>query len=483
MSNKSRFLSATLNFGFSQVLGVIASLVSFPILARMLTISEYGVLGLCNTTLLLGCAFAKMGLQNSIVRFYPEYRSENKLDTFFATFVWGGGGFALLISLILVPVSLLIAPPGFKTVFLVIIPVVFVQSFFSTISNFLRSEERSSACAISTVIVRYVGTFGGIALIYFAGAGLVGIFSAQFVIYAILLLFYLKKYHTEHTFSIKKFSMATYLGAAAYGFPLIVFELSSIVLAFSDRYLINIYCGPGQLGIYTAVYTICFYLADMVRQPLQLAVMPVYLRILHEDGKEKTVEFIRDVIGYVFLVILPLFAGCVAFGDELVIFLASSKYAVGAGIVPWVLGSSLLYSLQSLVAVGFYIKKRTKLFSGVLFVGGSVNILMNITLIPTYGIIAAAWATAVSYILVLAVLAIISNKMFRISLPYLRISVYGFCAFSMYFLLLMLHEFHILAKTGFGVIAYVTLVLLLDRKLYTELTMFLKSKLTVAGHA
>ena len=67
-----------------QGLVMAAGFISFPILTRVLSIEDYGLLGLISTTLFIAIAITKLGAPSSIVRFYPEYESKGTLTDFYS---------------------------------------------------------------------------------------------------------------------------------------------------------------------------------------------------------------------------------------------------------------------------------------------------------------------------------------------------------------------------------------------------------------
>lgn len=476
MNDKKRFFQASFIYVVAQVLSLVASLISFPILTRILTVSEYGVLGLCNTVLLFGCAASKMGLQNSIIRFYPEYKKTKKLSIFYSTFWLAGGGSAVIISIFVLPFILYSAPTGYHYAFIAVTFMVFGNSIFSIVSNFLRSEEKNTINALINVVLRYVGTFGGIALIYWFEIGISGLFWSQFIVIVVISVWYFTSYYKQHTLSCTAISIDLFKKSLGYGLPLIAFEFSNIALAFSDRFLITRYLGAQQLGIYVAGYTVCFYISDLIRRPMQQAIMPIYLRIYTEQGSKKTSVFLQDILGYVFLIIIPVFAGVVAIRSELIMVLSSSKYASAAAVIPWVLAGTLLYGCQPLLAAGFYIKKQTGVFSIIMIIGAALNISLNLLWIPSYGIIAAAWSTSISYIAVLVVMTIVSNKSLPLSLPIKRILFYSACSLAMYLLIDHLPSLAFAVKIAIGVSVYSALVLVLDRKVSREVSSLVYDK-------
>lgn len=89
-----------LRYLFGNVLVFLASFASFPILTRVLTVSDYGTLSLIIGTLTILYAVAKMGIQNGIIRFYGEYEDKGAESNreFFSTYLFsmlamGGGAY------------------------------------------------------------------------------------------------------------------------------------------------------------------------------------------------------------------------------------------------------------------------------------------------------------------------------------------------------------------------------------------------------
>lgn len=466
MSEKRKFFRASSDYFGAQLFGLLASFVSFPIIVRIFSVEDYGVLSLCNTILLFGVAFSKLGMQNAAVRFYPEYDCRNDLPVFFRTFALTGALAGLVFLVLAIPFSWWILPSGYTLVLLPLAFVIFLQTVNSYFVNFLRSGEKTRLQAGLTVLTRVGGVFGGIALVLWLGQGIEGLYLGQsiFLLLSIggLILLY-RRYLSQ---SGRAFDPELLAKGLRFGLPLMVFELSSIVLAFSDRFLITYYNGPAALGVYAAGYAICMYLADLIRQPLAMAVVPMYTRLYVRDGKAAASEFVSNLIGIVALIVFPIFAGFMAIHQDLLLALASEKYLLAAQIMPWVAGSLLIYSLQPLLAAGLYLGKSTALIARVSLFCGLLNIVINVVALPRVGIVGAAWATAASYILALILMARASARTFSIAWPFKKIIPYGICSGLLYFLVTFLPESTPLPlKVLAGALGYPGMVLLIDREL------------------
>ena len=463
MSNKRTFLKASSHYLTSQVAVLGISLISFPIVVRLLSVEEYGILSLCNTILLFAVALSKLGLQNSIIRFYPDYVKSGELPCFFRSYAIIG----LILGFIFFWVSGLMTYIFVPTISFGIVWLVAGVALFQTLSsyliNFLRSQERSPLFSLVSVLSRLFSSFGGIGLIFLFHNGILNLFQAKVCIQIVLvffLLFFLRRYFRGGD---KFISASLLVESIKFGLPLVAFEMSSIALAFSDRFLITYFNGVEQLGIYSVAYTLCMYVGDLLRQPISMAVGPMYTRIYAQEGESKAADFIAEVGRIVTLIGLPIFFGCVAVRTDLITFLASDKYLSAAPVIPWVLGGFLLYACQPIISAGLYLKKKTATVATISFVCVVLNILANFLLLPRFGIVAAAWTTAGSYVLAVILIYKFSSKQLAIKWPLISMLKYIISAFLMFLVVANLPEtLNLFVKIFVGLLLYPAVILIVD---------------------
>ena len=60
-------------------------LISFPIIARLLTQDQYGAMTLISVSISIVAPFATLGLNHSTLRFHPEYERCKKVQSFYST--------------------------------------------------------------------------------------------------------------------------------------------------------------------------------------------------------------------------------------------------------------------------------------------------------------------------------------------------------------------------------------------------------------
>src|SRR5262249_36533130 len=80
--------------------------------------------------------------------------------------------------------------------------------------------------------------------------------------------------------------------AAWFAFPLIGYELATVILDSGDRMLVQHYMGSQSLGYYSAAYNVSTYVEESLMVPINLALFPIYMKLWVEKGKPATQEFL-----------------------------------------------------------------------------------------------------------------------------------------------------------------------------------------------
>ena len=98
MSNLKSLLKQSSHYLTGRGLAILIGFVSFPVYARLFSVSDYGVLNLAQRFTLVAGAIAKLGMQNAILRFHEESSdSEDSLRRLYSTALFGttlGGSLA-----------------------------------------------------------------------------------------------------------------------------------------------------------------------------------------------------------------------------------------------------------------------------------------------------------------------------------------------------------------------------------------------------
>jgi O-antigen/teichoic acid export membrane protein len=122
----------------------------------------------------------------------------------------------------------------------------------------------------------------------------------------------------------------------------------------------------------------------------------------------------RRVTTYVTGLLVLLAAGLAAIADDLVRIMAAPPFHAAAAVVPWVALGVVFQGFYQLTAVGLSITKRTALLPIATTSAAAVAIVANLLLVPRFGMMGAAWTTALSYATLAAVGHVLSQRVYPI---------------------------------------------------------------------
>ena len=202
---------------------------------------------------------------------------------------------------------------------------------------------------------------------------------------------------------------AKYLLKNSYHF--IISGLIVIMYSQMDKIMIGNMIDELQLGLYSAASTVCGYMGFVPE-----AIVNSFRPIIYEAKKNnkkyieklKVLYFIVFWLGIIFCIFVTIFSKLiilVLFGEK---YLAAQVTLI---VAVWYTAFAYLGSARSIWIVG---EKKNKYVKKYVIIGGIINLILNLLLIPALGINGAAIATLISQIVV-ALIAPLFYKETRIS--------------------------------------------------------------------
>jgi len=483
-----RFFINYSHFFTGQTIATLFGFISFPVFTRVLTQEEYGIMSLVATTMVLVVAFAKGGLSGGIVRFYAEYNESHEQRTLFSSTIFFQGLILSAVSVLIYLLALLFAPTvlGIKKTyvpyFMMMSVYVFIRPMNIIVLNVLQTSGKTIFFNVVAVIEKgcpiifcvpmvlyIIGQFSG----YFMGLVL-----AEGVVSLVLFVWFFATYEVD----IKKVSGKLALDLIGFGLPLLLSEISYFFLTYVDRYLILSFQGEGALGLYSVGQNMAFYVFGIMMLSLTSSIVPLYVTTYRNEGREKTEEFLSKVTHYMLLLMIPAWFGYYAVSKDIFIAFASEKYAPAASISTIILLGSFCFGMNSLFSAGLFLQKKTRQMSAILFAGFVVNISANLLLLPKYGVLGSAIASLVGYIVVVTLMAILSNRYIAIKISGTHIFYYLILSAGMFFVLSYIetgsHWWNLIVKLTCGVMIVVPGVLYKEKEVLDKLIVIVRSGLS-----
>lgn len=306
---------------------VLLTLLSVPILARLISPEHYGVVGLATLVVEMVALFGEIGFHSALIQRKRVFRID--LDTAFWANVLVGLMLALVV-LAAMPVAVwFFKEPRLADILLVSAVALVVSNataLHHTIlirtmrfGNIAVVELVSIVCRIGSAITLAWLGYGYWALVFSAliSFGVAGILRCYFVPW-------LPRF---------RFAKARFYGLWRFGRNILADNMVAYFANNVDYVIVGRLLGPQMLGFYQMAFT----LPDMVRknftQVLSRVLFPVYSRMQGEPAR--LLEGVRTVNQVVAVVALPLLGGLLVIAPALVPFYFGAKWLMVTVPLQW----------------------------------------------------------------------------------------------------------------------------------------------------
>ena len=277
----------------------------------------------------------------------------------------------------------------------------------------LRSENKSSAFIFFNLLNVVLTMMLNIIFIIKWDYGVSGVLIANLIASASVFIFsspiILKResIHKVNTSILKK--------VIKFGLPFLPAGLFTMIMELSNRYILSFMKGVQHVGLFSAGYKLGIFALVLV-MGFNMGWTPYFLRRIKEGESKQDFAIIATI--FLGLVGFVVFSVSIWISD-IIRFSIGGNHFIGQEfwsseiIVPVVLFGYFFFGAYVIQLPGIYAKNITNWVPVFRCIGAVVNILLNILLIPKYGILGSAWATAISFfIMALAVYLKLYNSFY-----------------------------------------------------------------------
>jgi len=409
------FVKDTIKYLPAQIAPAIVGFISIPIITRLFPPHDYGNYAIAMATVMV--LITLLGwLPMAIIRFYPAYERDKKLDLFYGNILRLAFISILVITFIFIIFIFSIktyVSPKLYFFMLVGIFVFIATSIFDVFQYFLMSKRQVGWYSGFTIWKSAMGFGFGIALIFLFKLGIEGLlWGIVLSIFFVIPLLW-RKAIGDISIIYSKLKISLVKDLAKYSFPLVIGNLAAWILSLSDRYILEFFRGSQEVGIYSASYNISEKSIMLLTTLFMLASGPISIHIWEKEGKEKSAEFINKVTRYYLIACIPAIIGLSVLSKPILNIMTGEQYFEGYKIVPFVTLGILFLGLQQRFQAGFIFYKKTGYITFTIVTSGLLNLFLNFLFIPRYGYFAAAITTLISYAFLFVVVIFVSRRFFK----------------------------------------------------------------------
>lgn len=411
----SRFFATefgqTIKHGLTYLSGNLAlkslRFVGIPILTRLLTEEDYGILNIFMSYVAIGGSVFTLNTYVGIGRYYHEKKGD--FSDFFGTAIIISLGLTFLFYAALFSykeeAAALLRLPSYVVLF--IVPVALITILRSFHLQVFRAERASKKVRSLNVIVGVLSFILGISLVYLHPEEnrYMGQLWSQLLVLAVIIVIVFYRLRNRVSFNIKRDHIKFMF---SYGVPLLPAYISGFILAQFDRVMLGSYVDNAEAGLYSFAYNIGMILITIVR-PIENSFSPKFFQYMNaKKYKEHDVQVLKIVSLTSFLA-----CGVVLFADILGIVLGAETFHKSLYLIPIIALGQYILLLNPIYKRQISFTKKTIYTSITTIMAGLLNIGLNMIYIPKHGSIAAAFTTLVSYIFLLCLTYLITKYIIK----------------------------------------------------------------------
>ena len=402
----------------SSVLSKLIAVVLLPVYTSALTPSDYGAAEVMLASVVAVSILIRFGLIEALLRFYylADEDPRRVVATGFAALFWSTTAGALILLPFAEPISTaLLDHPDPELARLAVLGL-WTLTLWEYALTLLRVDERARAYFELTVLNVLATIPVTVVLVVFLDQGAAGILLGTYATGAVFLAYQL--WRERRRLSLRP-EPALLRRLTRFGLPTMPAELSLYSLNFIDRILIVRLAGLAEAGLYALAIKFAQGM-NVIARAFQLAWPPLAYSIADDDEARRA-----------YSLVFTWFAAVCAFGVAglwllarwIVDLLAAPDYFDSYKAIGLLATGISLYALYLVLVVILGRTGRTEFNLPATAAGTVVNIVLNLVLIGPLGIVGAGLALVVSYMVVLVLMYVLTQRLFPVPYEWGRLAL------------------------------------------------------------
>ncbi len=461
------------------IINIIAAFVGYLIrivLARNLTVAEYGLFFAVFTLINFLAMFSNLGTGQALVKYIPEFLVKKKPDKIKSSIVIAVGIQLVIITffaVVLFAFSGFLAHKYFKTPLAVPVLLLFILiMFFAYFRTLLRNVYQAFQRMTAFVVIYFAENF--LILIFLLSFFFIkkNIFAAVYshiIAYALILiiftLFLFKIFNFfEHKIAVKKPLVKKLL---KFGIPVMFSSIGGIIILYTDTLILTYFRSLEEVGIYNVVVPTVMMLIFFAKSVMSV-IFPMTSELWARNKRKFLEKGLILLEKYSFIIILPVSLVVLVFSGTILSLMFGAEYSLGATTMQVLIVGIIFLTIFAINSSIFWAIGKPAIATKILLQGALINFVLNLFFIPWIGMLGAAITSLITYFYVFIMSVVRLRKFIKVRIPWknwLKTFISGIIMIIAMFLLkeLIIANAYVEAViiAGIGGLVYAALILLM----------------------
>jgi O-antigen/teichoic acid export membrane protein len=408
-------------YGLGGLVSRILAVLLLPLYTRYLTPSDYGKVETLVAATAVLTILLRFGISNAFFRFYFDTPDDNGRLAVLRTSFW----FTMTMATAGLTLGVILAPELSHVLFgnahaANLVRAAFVglwaQMNYEQLTSLFRVEERSVAFVLASLANVLITVGATVVLVVGYHKGPVGVVVGNFLgtlaVYLALL-----GYRREQLGL--RFDRPLLREMNRFGMPLVPSALFLWVTNFADRFILVKLTDTGEVGLYSVGVRIAS--AMVLLLTAFRTAWPAFAYSIQNDDEAKGAY--GFVLTYLVVISSWVAAALALLSPWLVHWLTKPDFASASRVVGPLAFSTVAFAGYIVISIGVGRARRTQFNWVVTGIAGAANIGLCLALIPFYGMMGAAVATIVSYVVMFVGMAWWSQRVFPVPYQWRRVGI------------------------------------------------------------
>ena len=397
--------------------------------ARELTVSEYGLFYAVYALIFFFAPFRDLGLTESMLFYVNKYlvkRDKKRIKEVVLISLIPQLILGVILSIVFILSSHFLAVHYFKNILaqkvIIILSILFsFQTLYPTATNLFNALHEFTKSKLLDLLSKIFILLFAYILIKFIPKVLIP--AASYLLgYAVLSVLAIILLLKENSFFLKEkiiFERILVKKMFNYALPILFSTGAGIILGYSDMILLTYLKGVEFVGLYNIALP-CLNAIILLLIPLSHVLFPIISRSYHSKDHKRIKSILKLIYDNLLIFTLPLGLMFFAFAPLIIKVLFGVKYVAASNALRIF---SLFFIFMAVRSINFSIIAgigKPKERSIILYYGAGFNVLMDLLLIPKFGISGAAFATGLGYLLMAYLTFRLINKYYPVKINLLR---------------------------------------------------------------
>jgi O-antigen/teichoic acid export membrane protein len=401
---RSKQLTRTFSvYTIGKGVSLLLSIFLLPLFTKKLPTVEFGVIGLLWLVIPLLSRVMNLGMDVGMsLKFFKEDHQALSQTLY-------NGLFAIIFVAVLIWllgctqiywIQLVIDKTVTRKIFTLLIISCLFASYTTLMCSFLQNAGKATFNVIMTILPQLIIVGLTYYFVLYVEASYTSYIWGMALGNLITGLFALGFFFKNYPLRYFRFSLPILKNLLRIGLPVLPGTIGGIILASGDRYMIKYFLGLEAVAIYTFGYRFASQVAEGLFQPFQKALSPVIYKKAARSNTEGRAYNIK-IINNILLIFSIIIAAAIIPMRDIMDIMGTHAYAAAYPVFIVSLIGIFIYTVSQAESYSLIFIERTELTAATVIVGAGINICLNYVFIPKYGIIAAAFTTIISYLIML----------------------------------------------------------------------------------